>query len=388
VDFVTAARNLRAMQLTKHWAGQLDDYVIDLGWSPDGARLAAASAAGPISIFAALDGKKLHDLPGHENGTNALAWMPVRPAAKDSDPSKSSADASGVSGLRSPVSGLNSLLASGGQDGAVKFWDTVAGQHTATATLGSAWIEHLAWRSLPTATATSEPQPLTSALLFAAAGRALTALRPDASVAHTFEPAPKTLSALAPQPAGGYHAAAYFGGVVIWDADDFVAQKEFPYANGIHALVWSPDNRWLVSGNQDPSVHLWIPEQDVELHMSGYEGKVKFLSFDHTSRWLATSGGRDACIWDCTGAGPEGREPAMLPHDAPVCAVKFQNSHGLLATAAKDGVVQLWSPERRQPLRATVKMPSAATKLAWSPDDQHLAIGSEKGVTYVLKCEA
>ena len=78
----------------------------------------------------------------------------------------------------------------------------------------------------------------------------------------------------------------------------------------------------------------------------------------------------------------------MLPHDAPVCAVKFQNTHGLLATAAQDGTVQLWSPDRRQPLRATVKMPHAATRLAWSPDDRLLAIGSEKGAVYVLKCES
>ena len=78
----------------------------------------------------------------------------------------------------------------------------------------------------------------------------------------------------------------------------------------------------------------------------------------------------------------------MLPHDAPVCAVRFQNTHGLLATASADGVVHLWSPERRSPLRATVKMPGAAAKLAWSPDDRQLAIGSEKGVVYVLKSEA
>ena len=382
MDIGQVAHNLRAMQLTKHWAGHLDDYVIDLGWSPDGTQLAGASAAGPISIFAALDGKKHHELPGHENGTNVLAWMPGRNARDVRSPEPSLPPAA------SDRASAPAILATGGQDGAVKFWDALAGQHTATASLGSAWIDHLTWRSLASDSAGLDIQQQNSALVFAAAGRALAALRPDASIAHTFKPAPKTISALAAQPAGGAIAAAYFGGVVIWDTDDFVPQKEFPYANGIHALVWSPDSRWLVSGNQDPSVHLWIPEDDVELHMSGYEGKVKFLSFDHTSRWLATSGGRDACIWDCAGAGPEGREPAMLPHDTPVCAVKFQNTHGLLATAAKDGVVQLWSPERRQPLRATVKMPSAATKLAWSPDDQYLAIGSEKGVIYVLKCEA
>ncbi len=369
------------MQLTKHWAATLDDYVIDLAWSPDGSQLAAASAAGPVSLFAVTDGARRHELPGHENGTNCLAWAPP---------------------LQTPNPGLQTLspLATGGQDGAVKFWDASAGQHTATAHLGATWVEHLAWcaaqrldvrnqtsasASLPLA---SDIRPLTSVLLFAAAGRTLAAIRPDASVAHTFKPAPKTITALAAQPGGGAVAAAYFGGVCLWDADDFIAQKELPYANGIQALVWSPDSKWLVSGNQDPSVHLWIPEDAIELHMSGYEGKVKVLSFDHTSRWLATSGGREACIWDCAGEGPEGREPAMLPHETPLCAVKFQNTHGLLASASVDGVVNLWSPERKAPLRATVKMPSSATKLAWSPDDRYLAIGSEKGVVYVLKCES
>jgi WD40 repeat protein len=336
------------MQLTKHWAGQLDDYVIDLAWAPDGTQLAAASASGPITLFGAGDGARRHELPGHEGGSNALAWRPA-----------------------------SSILASGGQDGSVKLWDGEAGQHASTAELGSQWVEHLAWR----------PEGET-ALLGACAGRKFVFLNPDASVRHEFRDAPKTITALAWHPRGGCAAVAYFGGVCLWDADDAVAQKEYAYGNGIQTLAWSPDARWLVSGNQDPSVHLWMPESDVELQMSGYEGKVRHLSFDHNSRWLATSGSADACIWDCSGAGPEGREPAMLPHKAPVCGLAFQRAHGLLATAAQDGSLFLWSPERKQAMRATVAMPSSATCLAWSPDDTLLAIGSEKGFVYVLRCDA
>ena len=253
---------------------------------------------------------------------------------------------------------------------------------------GSAWVEHLAWA----------PDPSGPSLLAAAAGRKLAFINPDGSLARACPDAPKTISALAWQPAPPPSefpddnprllAAACFGRVGLVDAADFSTAKEYPYANGIHALAWSPDGKWLVSGNQDPSVHLWIPAQDAEFQMSGYEGKVKHLSFDVDSHWLATAGGHDACVWDCSGAGPEGREPGMFPHDAPVCAVAFQNSHGLLATASQAGEVQLWSPERKQPLRATVRLPDAVTRIAWSPDDRMLAIGSEKGGVYVLLCEA
>ena len=417
------------MNLTKHWAAVLDDYVIDLAWSPDGTQLAAAAASGPVSIFQSLNGARLHELPGHDNGTNCLAWRPSptkgdreqktenREQKTEDREQRASASSSAPSSAPRPLSSSDSssksapILATGGQDGSVKLWDTAAGQHTATAELGSAWVEHLAWRpfcrpedsgqktenrdrdpatdsALRSLSAAPCPPSSSAAILAATAGRDLVFLNPDASLRHRFQPAPKTLSALAWHPQGGALAAAYFGGVCLWDADDFIAQKEFAYANGIHALAWSPDGRWLVSGNQDPSVHLWLPEEDQEFHMSGYEGKVKELSFDRTGRWLATGGGRDACIWDCLGAGPEGREPAMLPHDAKVCAVAFQKKFGLLATASQDGTLMLWSPERKQPLRATIKMPAAATKIAWSPDDGYIAIGSEKGAVYVLKCEA
>src|SRR5580700_252783 len=100
------------MDLTKHWAGQLDDYVIDLSWSPDSSILASASAAGPLVLFAGADGARRHELPGHEGGTNCAAF---------------------AAGGR--------ILATGGQDGAVKLWDASSGQHTQTAPLGRAWVE-------------------------------------------------------------------------------------------------------------------------------------------------------------------------------------------------------------------------------------------------------
>lgn len=343
------------MIFAKHWAAALDDYAIDLAWSPDGTLLAAASAAGGITLYDAATGAVRHTLAGHDDGTNCLAWISTgdQPSAAGAQPA---------------------ILASGGQDGLVRWWNAGTGEQIAAVKLGSAWVEHLAFIPAPTA------------LLFASCGRKLVALRPDGTIAHTFPDAPKTISALAPKPDRSACAAACFGHVVIWDATAFAAQKEFPYGNAIYALTWSPDNRWLVAGCHDNAVHLWAPaEADLELHMSGYETRLKELSFSQDSKWLATGGGRDACVWDCTGAGPEGREPLLLPHSARVCAVAFQHRHSLLAAGSANGEFTLWSPTRKNPMVAEVTMPAAATKFAWRHDDGLLAVGTGKGNVFVFK---
>jgi WD40 repeat protein len=340
------------MQFAKHWAAALDDYAIDLAWSPDGSLLAVASAAGGVTLFDAATGSVKHALAGHANGANALAWAPA-----------------------------GSILATGGQDGCVRFWQPATGAQTAETKLGSAWVEHLVWSSGTTAAAP---------LLFAAAGRKLVALHADGSVAHAFPDAPKTIAALAFAPSSPHSAAprlasACFGHVAVWDAATFAALKEFTYGNAIYALTWSPDGRWLVAGCHDNAVHLWVPTEDLELHMSGYEMRLKELSFSGDSKWLATGGGRDGCLWDCSGAGPEGREPLMLPHDGRVTAVAFQRAHGLLATADATGAFSLWAPSRKNPLFAEVKMPAAATKFAWRADDSLLAVGTEQGHVFVFR---
>jgi WD40 repeat protein len=358
------------MIFAKHWAGSLDDYAIDLAWSPDGTLLAAASAAGGVTLFDAATGAVKHSLPGHADGANCLAWLPP-PDSKTQTPD------------RAPP------LATGGQDGCVRFWNPTTGAQIAEAKLGNAWVEHLVWvgRAVPDAPPSPAPaRSQDSPHLFAAAGKKLVALRSDGGIAHTFPDAPKTISALAAKPGGTAVSAACFGHVAVWDTSTFAAVKEFPYGNAIYALTWSPDGRWLVAGCHDNAVHLWAPaEENMELHMSGYETRLKELSFSQDSKWLATGGGRDACVWDCSGAGPEGREPLLLPHQARVCALAFQHAHGLLAAGAANGEFTLWMPTRKNPMVAEVTMPAAATKFAWRRDDALLAVGTEKGQVFVFK---
>jgi WD40 repeat protein len=52
----------------------------------------------------------------------------------------------------------------------------------------------------------------------------------------------------------------------------------------------------------------------------------------------------------------------------------------LLASGAPDGQLCLWEPTRRK-LLARTDPASEITRLAWSPDDRQLAVGTVEGVS-------
>ena len=123
--------------------------------------------------------------------------------------------------------------------------------------------------------------------------------------------------------------------------------------------------------------------------MTGFPGKVRELSWDATSRHLATGGGAAVCVWDCAGPGPEGRTPRMLLEDdaeAAVTAVQWQRRGPLLASAYASGEVHLWQPAAKSPLAGRDKVGAEkAVALAWSADDRLLAVGTAAGDVAVYK---
>jgi WD40 repeat protein len=150
------------------------------------------------------------------------------------------------------------------------------------------------------------------------------------------------------------------------------------------ALAWSPNGRYIATGDQDSTVHFWIVKTGEDLMMSGYPTKVKELSWDSSSRYLATGGGTMPCVWDCSGDGPAGTTPQQYEaHTQRITALAFQNRNTLLASGGADALVALWRVSgSREPL-VQEYLPSPITQLAWSPDDRSLAVGTESGVITV-----
>lgn len=122
--------------------------------------------------------------------------------------------------------------------------------------------------------------------------------------------------------------------------------------------------------------------------MSGYLTKVRELSWDATSRYLATGGSSIIIVWDCTGKGPAGTRPIELEaHDALLSALEYQHRGNLLASGCQNGLVCVWDPRKRQTPLGTFQLEAATTQVRWSPDDHAVAASSANGLVRMLSVD-
>jgi WD40 repeat protein len=321
------------------WRQAIDDHVIDLAWTPDGSTLAAASVSGPITLFDVSTGNTRQVLPGHGFGTAALSWHP--------------------DGKR---------LASAGQDGKIRIWDATTGREVIAMDGGSAWVEHVAWGSKVN-------------YLVSAAGKKLRVWSADGAGTKVYPDALSTISDVVWSPRGKEFAASGYGGVTFFRPDADRPVNQFPWKSSILTLAWSPDGKMLAGGGQDATVHFWYVKSGEDLQMAGYPSKVRELSWDATSRYLATGGGEAVTVWDCSGDGPAGSTPLSFElHEKPLSAVAFQYRGPILASAAPDGKIALWYPGGSEKVLGVADLGEAVSRLAWSPGDGRLAAGGEAGI--------
>lgn len=328
--------------LIERWRAGIDDHVIALAWSPDGALLAAAAVSGPISIFDAANGVVKHALKGHGFGTTSLAWQPG-----------------------------GGLLASSGQDGKVRLWDTQAGAEAASMDTGAAWAERVAWN------------PSGNSLV-SAAGKKLRLWSDKGELLRAFPDQPATIADVKWAPSGAEFASAGYGGVVFWRPDADEPRTRFEWKGSVLAIAFSPDGKCLAGGAQDCSVHFWYTQTGKDLEMTGYPRKVRELSWDASSTFLATAGGPQITIWNCSGKGPAGSAPLAFDlHDEPLNALSFQNRGPLLASGCAGGVAALWLPGGSKKPLARTSLGQGVTNLLWAPNDRMLAMGGEEGLVGV-----
>lgn len=183
--------------------------------------------------------------------------------------------------------------------------------------------------------------------------------------------APSTITGLTWLRQGREIAVSAYNGVYRYARHSPDPVGHLPYPGSHLAIAASANERWICTGNQDRSVHIWRTRDGDELEMAGYPDKVTRLAFDDTGRWLANNGAPDTTVWDFTGKGPAGTSPRKLRAHEAVTALAWQpGTGGVLASAGAEGTAALWqaangTPGQKMRPAHRFDLDGPATALTW-----------------------
>ena len=322
------------------WRVELEDFVSILEIAPSLEQAITGSLGGDVLLVDTSDGSTF-PLKRHEMGALSAAW-----------------------------SSNGSYVASGGQDGYVHIYNS-EGIHSGTIEM-TEWINALAW----------SPE---ESVLAIGSGKRLTIVNTDGEVLFDFDDQPSTVTAIAWSIDGSRVGISAYGGVGWHDVSGPRSgrRKRFDWKGSLLALKVSPDGKWACAGAQDSEVHLWKLWSGKDLSMRGYPSKIEKIAFSDDSRWLAVACLGELSIWDFSGKGPAGTEPASASeHNNHIEDLAWSPSCESIVTGGADGRTIIWKRPSRAgqkllPL-AMIGISVATSRVRWISENS-LLVGRKDG---------
>jgi WD40 repeat protein/transcriptional regulator with XRE-family HTH domain len=333
--------------------------VLQVAFSPDGTRLAAAYSDGYVRLWNPATGQAIgFALPADTGPGGAANGVAFSPDGK----LLATADGDGYVRLWNPVTGQavgapflavttggvngvafspdGKLLATAGVDGAVRLWDPVTGRAVGAPLLAS-----------------TSPR--------GGGGVYGVAFSPDGKL-------------LAAADGDGY--------VRVWNpvTGRAVGAPFLAVTNkGVLGVAFSPDGKLLATADAEGTVRLWNP---VTGQAAGAalpavtDGNVTGVAFSPDGKLLATADTAGYVrLWDPATQHAVGA-PFLAATTGGVNGVAFSPDGKLLATADGDGTVRLWNPATRQAPRAPLPAVGGGVNgVAFSPDGKLLATADGDG---------
>ncbi len=320
--------------------------IREIAYSPDGTRLAVASAIG-IWIYDAQTGEELNLFTGHtEGGVVSVSFSPD-----------------------------GEMLASGSFDQTVRLWDVKTGETIRTLTGHIGIVESVSF------------SPNGQTLASGGGFRDNTVRLWDVSTGellHTLTGHMEGVDSVSFSPDGQTLASGSEDETVrLWDvATGAIVHTLTGHTDRVNSVSFSPDGQTLASGSEDETIRLWDVATGAIVHtLTGHTWYVYSVSFSPDGETL-TSGSWDETIrlWDVR-TGETLR--TLTGHTAFIESVSFSPDGQTLASASGDKTVRLWDVSTGDLVHTFTGHTSYVdhvNSVSFSPDGSTLASGSVHGV--------
>ena len=368
--------------------------LVSLAFSPDGQTVAALDQTGTIHLGSPDDTRPERTLApgtkGPSTGSDALAFSPdgsllaaggadgvVRLWALDEgDEPRTFSGHEGTVDLVA-FSPDGTQLASGAADVTVRTWDVASGEALARVRCQPDRIRGMAlgYRDGWLAACGSDRRSV--ALWDVDAGRLLTELGDDLV----------NVDGMAFSPDASQLAVADWNSVRMWSTRVAGARREGAgHRRDVRDIVHAPGGEQVISAGEDGAIWIWDAATGNAIGtMSGPQRSIYSLDISPDGRRLVTGGtDRVVCVWDLV---TRRLLHSMEGHTANVWGVAFGPDGRLVASGAMDRSVRLWDGLTGE-LQATMEGPtSGVLSIAVRPDGRQVAAGSADGTAWVYSVE-